>query len=188
MIKDVIKRIRTEMVDVFRDMDRWFDKDDRLLNYNPPNGSWSVRKILEHVSLTNHFLLVLIRKGTNNALRNAATNSFQELNEEYEFNWIGLISIGNHMSFQWHRPEHMEPSGQISMKDVKTRLDSQLKECLNYLDQMPNGEGTLYRTMMTVTNLGKIDVYHYIYFLVQHAKRHITQMKKVEIEFKAVRQ
>jgi hypothetical protein len=26
-------------------------------------------------------------------------------------------------------------------------------------------------------------VYHYIYFLVQHAKRHITQMERVEIEF-----
>jgi hypothetical protein len=186
MIKDVIIRIRTEMIDVFREMDRWFDKDDRLLNYDPSNGGWSVKKILEHVSLTNHFLLVLIRKGTNNALRNAAANNFQELNEEYEFNWVGLISIGNHMSFQWQRPEHMEPSGQISIKDINTRLDSQLMECLSYLDQMPYGEGTLYKTMMSVTNLGKIDVYHYIYFLVQHAKRHITQMKKVEIEFKTV--
>jgi hypothetical protein len=41
----------------------------------------------------------------------------------------------------------------------------------------------LCKTMMSVNNIGKIDVYHYICFLVQHAKRHITQMEKIRDEF-----
>ena len=46
----------------------------------------------------------------------------------------------------------------------------------------------LYKTTMSVNGLGKIDVYHYIYFLVQHAQRHISQMKKVAAEFNSKRQ
>ncbi|MBP7554952.1 MAG: hypothetical protein KA821_01715, partial [Chitinophagaceae bacterium] len=51
------------------------------------------------------------------------------------------------------------------------------------LHSMPNGEGIVYKTTMTVNNLGKIDVYQYIYFLAQHASRHITQMQKMQNEF-----
>jgi hypothetical protein len=47
---------------------------------------------------------------------------------------------------------------------------------------MKNGEGLLYKTTMTVNELGKINVYEYIYFLSLHAQRHVTQMKKNESE------
>ena len=40
---------------------------------------------------------------------------------------------------------------------------------------------------MTVNDLGKIDVYQYIYFLVKHAERHIVQMLKIEQEFDKLR-
>lgn len=36
---------------------------------------------------------------------------------------------------------------------------------------------------MTVNNLGKIDVYQYIYFLAMHAQRHVEQMEKIETEW-----
>ncbi|MEN4760257.1 hypothetical protein ABEG63_07945 [Chryseobacterium sp. C39-AII1] len=35
---------------------------------------------------------------------------------------------------------------------------------------------------MTVNELGKINVYEYIYFLSLHAQRHVTQMKNNELE------
>ncbi len=39
-------------------------------NYKPGNGGWTINEILEHIGLTNHFLLILIDKGTNKALQN----------------------------------------------------------------------------------------------------------------------
>jgi len=48
---------------------------------------------------------------------------------------------------------------------------------------MPKGVCILYKTIMIVNNLGKIDVYAYIYFLAKHAQRHITQMKRKETEY-----
>jgi hypothetical protein len=36
---------------------------------------------------------------------------------------------------------------------------------------------------MSVNNLGKLDVYQYLYFLSLHAQRHLQQMNKIEEEF-----
>lgn len=65
---------------------------------------------------------------------------------------------------------------------VKTTTKNQCQQCLEHLNQMSNGEGVLLKTTMSVNNLGKIDVYEYIYFLAQHAARHIMQMEHVESE------
>jgi DNA-binding Lrp family transcriptional regulator len=83
----------------------------------------------------------------------------------------------------WNRPEHMIPTGTMSLNEISKNLNSQKNQCLNYLDEMPNGEGVLYRTTMTVNQLGKIDVYQYIYFLAMHITRHLMQMEKIEREF-----
>ena len=36
---------------------------------------------------------------------------------------------------------------------------------------------------MSVTNLGKLNVYEYSYFLAQHARRHLTQMQENAAEY-----
>ncbi|SCW65898.1 DinB superfamily protein [Paenibacillus tianmuensis] len=77
----------------------------------------------------------------------------------------------------------MEPKGEKPLSEVKALLKEQINECKGILNEIPNGEGTLYKTTMTVNDLGKIDVYQYIYFLCQHAKRHISQMQNVQEEF-----
>jgi hypothetical protein len=77
----------------------------------------------------------------------------------------------------------MEPEGIRPLTEIRQELKEQAGRCLHYLHSMPNGEGVVYKTTMTVNNLGKIDVYQYIYFLTQHAGRHITQMQKVQDEF-----
>jgi len=182
MIQEVTHRIKSELIKTFDEIGVWFNADNNLLDYKLENGGWTVRQILEHISLTNHYLLILIRKGTNKAITKARNTDYSDLLNEYDLDWDKLILIGEHKSFDWNRPEHMEPTGEMTMGDVKTKLNDQLQECLGYLQLIPNGEGVFYKTMMTVNNLGKIDVYHYIYFLVQHAKRHITQMEKIKTE------
>ena len=182
MIKTVINRIREELKTIFGEIDNWFDVEETLLNYDPKNDGWSIRKILEHISLTNHFLLILIRKGTVKSLEKAKTTNFSEILTDYDLDWNKLNQIGEHKSFEWNRPEHMAPGGNTEMIIVRNKLYGQLSECIDILNVLRNGEGVLYQTMMSVNKLGKIDVYHYIYFLAQHAKRHLIQMNKVKIE------
>jgi len=184
MIREVVNRIKDELSRSFEELFHWFESTDNLLDYSPANGGWTIRQILEHISLTNHFLLILIRKGVAKSLEKANYTDFSVLLTNYDLDWNKLIMIGEHKSFEWKRPQHMEPTNEIALIDVRVKLEQQLQDCLALLEQIPNGEGVLYKTMMSVNNLGKIDVYHYIYFLVQHTNRHLMQMKKIRFEFK----
>ena len=153
------------------------------MHYSPQNKGWNIEQILEHISIANYFLLILIKKGTIKALNNSLNKDFSIDLIDYDLDWIKLKAIGEHNSFHWNRPEHMEPKGKMNLLELKKHLKEQMDECMQCLIQLKNGEGVLYKTTMSVNGLGKIDVYHYIYFLVQHAQRHISQMKKVAAEF-----
>lgn len=180
---DILTNISTHLTDTFEVIDDWFDEDAACMNYKPNNGGWSITEILEHISLTSHFLLILIDKGVKKALRKAQITDFSAEWDSYSFKNSGLDEIGLYQSFNWIRPEHMEPQSLKTNSEIRSLLKKQLDICLNHLLSMPNGEGILYKTTMTVNNLGKIDVYQYIYFLSKHAERHIAQMQKVKNEY-----
>jgi hypothetical protein len=182
-IENLLTKVRQTLVDVFARVDDWFEKPEDIRAYKPQNGGWSINQILEHVSLTSHFLLILIDKGTRKALENAQKSTLDAALEQYVFDPAKLDEIGVYQSFDWIRPEHMEPTGQKSLADVRITIQEQLQRCLTHLDNMPGGEGVLYKTTMTVNNLGKINVYEYIYFLAKHAERHIAQMERNEKEY-----
>lgn len=182
-IKIIISEIKGFLDLTFNDIDLWFEKDTDLRNYKPKNGGWTIDQILEHIGLTNHFLLILIDKGTNKALSNILKLDINEELKNYVFHKDKLTEVGLHKSFIWIRPEHMEPKAEKTLVQVRQQLKDQVKQCFDNLDKLKNGEGVLYKTTMTVNDLGKIDVYEYIYFLAQHGQRHITQMTKNEIEY-----
>ena len=182
-MEGIVNKIRTEIRMVFDAVDTRFYVNGNLLNYNPKNGGWNINKVLEHISLSNHFLLVLITKATIKAIEKSKTENYVHSLEGYDLDWNKLNQVGDHQSFYWNRPKHMEPTGTLNLEAIKSKLKQQMSECLSCLDQLKNGEGVLHKTTMSVNDLGKIDVYHYIVFLVQHAKRHLVQMDKIKIEF-----
>ena len=182
-INELIIDIKNNLNETFMSVDLWFDKDQTMRSYKPLSGGWTIDQILEHIGLTNRFLLILIHKGANKALQNLQNLDLKHELSNYTFHRDKLIEVGLHKSFPWIRPEHMEPKGEKTLPEVRQQLKDQLNLCLSILNELKNGEGVLYKTTMTVNDLGKIDVYEYIYFLAQHGQRHITQMKKNENEF-----
>lgn len=183
MIELVLNKIRLHLIETTENINTWFDKPEELKNYRPKNNGWTINEILEHIALTSHFLLKLIDKGGNKALKNANGVNIEELLKDYQFEDDKLTEIGLHKSFNWIRPEHMVPKGETPIQEVKNTINVQRDRCLDWLDRLKKGEGVLAKTTMTVNNLGKIDVYQYIFFLSQHAQRHITQMEKNEAEY-----
>ena len=183
MIKEVIDHISDTLQSIFDKVYLWFDKSEKLQTYSPQNNGWSINQILEHIGLTNHFLLILIEKGKKKALKNIHHLDLAPALAQYTFGSKKLDDIGKHLAFDWIRPEHMEPVGAKTLPEIKAQLEQQLQQCLDVLAEMPNGEGVLYKTTMTVNGLGKIDVYQYIYFLAMHAQRHLEQMEKIELEW-----
>ncbi|MFN3849486.1 MAG: DinB family protein [Spirosomataceae bacterium] len=182
-IHSQINTIRQTINECFDSLDYWLNLDNKKRSFHPLFGGWTINEILEHISLTNYFLLILIKKGTQKALKNVNNLILVDELKGYHFLNADLEQIGKHKSFTWIRPEHMEPQGGITLNDLKHKLENQRKECLYYLDSMPNGEGVLYKTTMTVNGLGKIDVYQYIHFLAMHIHRHLEQMTKIENDY-----
>ena len=185
MIHNIIFNIRQTLTTVFAEVDEWFDVPDELKIYQPLNDSWTIEQILEHIALTNFFLLKLIDKGADKALRNINNLNLEEELADYQFETEALEEIGISQSFLWIRPEHMEPKGEKTLQEVRLELLEQKVRCLQHLDKLPNGEGILHKTTMTVNDLGKIDVYQYIYFLAMHAQRHVQQMQRNKKEYEA---
>lgn len=184
-IHPIITEIRDFLLSTFDSVDGWFEKDAGSREYKPKSGGWTIDQILEHIGLTNHFLLILIEKGKNKALANIGNLNLEAELEHYVFHRDKLTEVGLHQSFDWIRPEHMEPKGEKTLAEVRQQIKDQVLQCLDTLETLKNGEGVLYKTTMSVNDLGKIDVYEYIYFLAQHGKRHISQMEKNLQEFDA---
>ncbi|KMQ58606.1 hypothetical protein ACM46_21440 [Chryseobacterium angstadtii] len=178
----LIQDIKTHLKLSFDEVDRWFGKDEKILNDLPANGGWTIQQILEHIYLTNFYLLILIEKGYKKGVRNYLELDLNSEIKNYSFDNERFEKVGEYGAFEWIRPEHMEPKGELNLSEIRSLVAQQYQQCLGYLDLMKNGEGLLCKTTMTVNELGKINVYEYIYFLSLHTQRHLTQMKNNESE------
>ena len=176
------RAVRDTLCSNFAAVDAWFDRDETLRAFRPASGGWSIDQVLEHVALTNRFLMLTLRKYAAIAERRARRGDPLPASES---DLARLEVIGQRGSFGWTRPEHMEPTGVPASGEVRATLHAQLGECLILLERVGGGVGALCRVTMTVNGLGKIDLYQWLYFLAQHARRHLQQMVAVEAEFLA---
>jgi DinB superfamily len=179
-----IDRVHRALDQTFSEIDGWFDRPEDLRTYKPANGGWSIDEVLEHITLTSHFLLMVIRQSAEKGLKRAARGT-PILDGESDLDL--LEPIGRRGSFSWSRPEHMIPTGAVPSLEVRERMDAQYRECVEILDRLSGGEGALHKVRMSVNGSGRLDVYQWLYFLAQHAARHIDQMRESEVEWSTVK-
>src|SRR5215472_3819747 len=101
--EQTIPVIRETLRAVFAEVDGWFDRPEELRRFKPASGGWSVNQVLEHITLTNHFLMLTLRKWVAIALRRASRG---DRVPEGESDLQRLEVIGQRGSFSWVRPEH----------------------------------------------------------------------------------
>lgn len=179
-----LAELRAYLTSTFAAVDAWFDEPAELRRFLPADQGWTINEVLAHVALTNHFLLILIAKGTAKARSNAPDADLGAARAQYEFPRERLTAIGVLRAFPWERPAHMEPrTAPQPPGAVRAQLRQQLVQVLACLAQLPHGEGLLHQITMTVSNLGKLNVYEYMYFLAQHAQRHLTQLQENATEY-----
>ena len=182
----LITEISQRLATAFAQLDGWFAAPAALRGYHPAHGGWTVDEILEHVALTNHFLLILIEKGTTKALKNTHGLDLATELANRQSARARLDEISEPGAFKWMRPDHMAPQGLKTGAEVAATLQQQLQQCQSVLARLPNGEGVFARTTMSVNDLGKMDVYDFVYFLAKHAERHLAQIAAVVAEYAAV--
>ncbi|HOT46010.1 MAG TPA: DinB family protein [Spirochaetota bacterium] len=180
--EQITAQLRETTTNVFSEIDTWFDKDARIRSFRPARDEWTIDQIVEHVSLVNHYLLILIGKGARKAITRADRKKIEQELEHYELSTPLLEDIGINDSFEWKSPRHMVPTGVRPPEQVREELTSQKARLMDCLAMLKNGEGVLHKTSLSVRSIGKLDVYQYIYFLLQHMRRHIRQMEGIERE------
>ena len=177
----IIDSVGTALANTFDELDQRFDHPQAVRAYHPQDGGWAIDEILEHITLTSYFLLLVIRKSTEKSLKRAQTQQIEPITENH---LEKLEPISDTNAFPWLRPEHMEPARAKSLAEVRETMREQQQECLEILAKLGNSAGSLHKVRMSVQDLGKLDVYQWLYFLAMHAKRHIAQIKTVENEYR----
>jgi hypothetical protein len=177
-----IASVRAALAEAFDQVDSWFDKPSAVRAHRPASGGWTIDEVLEHITLTSHFLMIVIRNSARTALKRAAAGAAITADES---DLDLLAPIGRRGTFTWSRPEHMIPTGTVASDEVRARMREQGRECLEILERLGGGEGSLHRVRMSVNQSGKLDIYQWLYFLAQHARRHIDQMKENEAEWES---
>jgi hypothetical protein len=180
--RETIATVRDTLTSVFAEVDTWFDRPEEVRAFRPPDGGWTVDEVLEHITLTSHYLLLVICKSTCKSLARAAR---QGPVTEGESDLRLLDPIGKRGSFAWARPDHMVPTGKKPSGEVRSLMRYQVRECLDLLGRLGGGEGSLHRVRMSVNDCGRLDVYQWLQFLALHARRHLGQMSANEATWRA---
>lgn len=174
-----VKTVEEALAGAFSRLDQWLEEEPSTLHERPPRpDAWSIAEHLEHLTLVNRYLLVIIRKGVAKAVKKADVSERYNAGSDFAF----LESIAIPGAFEWPPPLHMIPTGTAPMDGVHKILRQQKEECLELLGRMPNGEGSLHKVTMSVAGLGKIDMYQWLYFLAQHLRYHLVLMEHCRTE------
>jgi len=167
--------LRSTLHETFARLDTWFDLPAERLGHRPSYPqAWTAAEHLEHVALVNHFLLLTIGKGVATALRRAHTQSIPA----GESDLLCLAPIADPDAFPWEPPGHMIPGGSQALDEIRALLADQHGQCLILLERMGKGEGRLCSFRMSVYGLGRLDMYQWLYFLVQHGRWHLEFLKR----------
>jgi DinB superfamily len=163
--------------DTFACLDAWCTTPVEHLQHRPDYPqAWNAAEHLEHVTLVNHFLLLTITKGVASALRRARNQPIPS----GESDLIRLAPIADPQAFPWEPPGHMIPTGRQPVAEVRELLNGQYGQCLLLLEQIGNGAGVLCSYRMSVYNLGRLDMYQWLYFLAQHGRWHLAFLAQRE--------
>jgi hypothetical protein len=172
-----VAALRNALDETFARLDAWFSLPELYLLQRPHYPqAWSAAEHLEHVTLVNHFLLLTIAKGVASALRRARTQPIPS----GESNLSRLTPIADPQAFPWEPPGHMIPTGTEPLAEVRALLSCQRGRCLQLLERIGNGQGMLCSFRMSVYNLGRLDMYQWLYFLCQHGRWHLEFLAQRE--------
>jgi len=167
------EELRDRLREVFRELESRLEDPPEELRRRVDARHWSTLEILEHVTIADHYLLILIEKIRDRSRRRIAAGA----------SWPSSPPRGDHLEAvatertPWPHPEHMRPSGTMEVALIRERLRADLGRCEAILREMPEGEGTLHRIRMSrLAEDSRLELYQYVDFLGRHAQRHLAQI------------
>lgn len=147
--------------------------DEPLWSGRPTPEAWSVREILEHVTLTNHYLLILVDKLAAKCRKRLAAGQAPPSAPSPTADLERIAA----RAFRWPHPEHMTPTAELDRAELDRRLRADRDRCLALLGEFPDGGGALHTIRMSVVD-ARLDLYQFLAVIDLHARRHARQMER----------
>lgn len=151
------------------------------LSARPEPKGWTGAEVLEHVASTNHYLLRLVQKIGDKAMKRASRGDLWPTAAP-RFDQLEAIASRKHT---WPHPEHMAPSGPADLSETAQQLERDLAAAHDWLRRLPRGEGTLHRIRMSVVgdagaDEDRLDLYQFLSVIELHARRHRGQLDRLQ--------
>lgn len=173
-----IAALRARLADSFAQVSAWLDAPADTWARAPQDGGWSVGEIVEHVEITNGYLMRLCQKLYDTSMRRAERGeTWSEAPPRFEH--LDRVAA---RSFRWPHPTHMAPTGTPSRDELRVRLDEQARTCDEWLARTADGRGTLHTIRLSLLEEDdRLDLYQYLYFLGLHMRRHLAQIERTAV-------
>ncbi len=168
--------LRARLHETFASLLRVTEEPEEFLRFAPAPGEWSGLSVLEHVTLTDRYLLRLAEKIARKCrARLARGEPWPKAAPRHE-----VLAQVAHDRRPWRHPEHMTPTGSVSPAAVARRLHDDAAQVAAILDSIPPGAGTLHRIRISVLPEGedRLDLDQMLDFLGRHAERHLRQIDR----------
>jgi DinB superfamily len=168
--------LRAGLAGAFDELLARIDGGEERLDRRPPGGGWTPREVLEHVTRTDRFLLILADKiAAKSRLRAARGAAWPAHPPRFE-HLAGLAG----RELAWDAPQHMRPRGDVPATELRARLAADRAHALALLDGSPGGIATLHRIRMSVVGGAddRLDLYQFLEVVRLHALRHGAQIER----------
>jgi hypothetical protein len=179
-IETILRTIERELIRTYAVLDGWFDEEPGVLQYLPAGGGRCCSEVLEQLMHTNGNLLSSIEMACREARQRAAEAAVDHTTDWSHYTLPEALALKRCMHTLYTAAAATQT---LSHDDVRSRMRGQLGICLDHLDSLCHGEGTLYKTTLPLQEPVTVDVYQHLYFLAHFGRSHVAMLEENKAEF-----
>jgi DinB superfamily len=179
--ENIVNTVRSELIRSIAALDEWFDREQTLMEYLPSSGRCAC-ELLRHLMLTNHFLLTLIDQECEST---SQKNDYEVKNSLVDY-CLEILTVGSFNEqgvFTGWGTDFLMPTEKKPLNEVRKEIRDQLNRSLILLEKLNQGEGALYKILLPVKGLKKLDVYQCLNFLALYTRKHVGQLQRILEEY-----
>lgn len=177
----IIYTVRNELIRSIAALDEWFDREQTLMEYLPTSGRCAC-ELLRHLMLTNHFLLKLIDQECESTSHDDRSKVVSSL-ADYCLEILTLRNLNEQGVLTGWGTEFLVPTEKQPLEEVRREIREQLNKSLILLEQLDQGEGTLYKIRLPIKGMQTLDIYQCLYFLALYTRKHVGQLQRILEEY-----
>lgn len=178
-IETILRTIERELIRTYAVLDAWFDEEPGVLQYLPAGGGRCCSQMLEQLMHANGNLLSSIEMACREARTRAAEAAVAHTTDWSRYTQLEAVAQERCM----HTVHTTAATQTLSHDDVRSRMRMQLGTCLEHLDALCHGEGTLYKITLPLQEPLTLDVYQHLYFLAHFGRSHVPMLEENKAEF-----